>query len=132
MVGGRRHRLDAVVGPSWSFISTAPAVADYPNISVPAGFDKRGRPIGLSMFARAWQDAKLLGTVRGAGSDPRDQPASRSSRRSSLTSSRRRAAYSNRSSAAASCISSSSVWMSLANSLCGSSASSCRTLSRSR
>ncbi|CAB4836362.1 unannotated protein [freshwater metagenome] len=37
------------------------------------------------------------------------QPASRSSRRSSLTSSRRRAAYSNFSSAAASCISSSNV-----------------------
>ena len=57
----RQHRLDAVVGPSWSFISTAPAVAGYPNISVPGGFDPIGRPIGLSMFARAWEEGKLLG-----------------------------------------------------------------------
>jgi amidase len=73
----RQHNLDAVVGPSWSFISTAPAVAGYPNISVPAGFDRKGRPIGMSMFARAWEEPKLLGMayafeqVMGARRPPR-------------------------------------------------------------
>ncbi|WP_221638134.1 amidase family protein [Synechococcus sp. BSF8S] len=40
--------------------STPPAVAGYPQISVPAG-SVHGLPVGLSFFAGAWQDSKLLG-----------------------------------------------------------------------
>ncbi|HUG04563.1 MAG TPA: amidase [Steroidobacteraceae bacterium] len=70
------HQLDALVavtcGPAWSIdlvlgdnrsatCSTPPAaVAGYPSVSVPGGF-VHGLPVGVSFFAGAWQDAKLLG-----------------------------------------------------------------------
>ena len=69
------HRLDALVaissGPAWVIdlvhgdnwnvpSSTTPAaVAGYPSISVPAGF-QHGLPVGVSFFAGAWQDARVL------------------------------------------------------------------------
>ena len=69
------HRLDALVaissGPAWVVdlvhgdnwnvpSSTTPAaVAGYPSISVPAGF-QHGLPVGVSFFAGAWQDAHVL------------------------------------------------------------------------
>ena len=71
----REHQLDALVAPTtgaaWTMdyvngdhyvggSSTAAAVAGYPNISVPAGFD-RGLPIGISFFAGAWSEPRLLG-----------------------------------------------------------------------
>jgi len=73
----REHRLDAIVAPtegSPPFVidpvvgdnllpggcSTPPAVAGYPHISVPAGY-LRGLPIGLSFFAGAFQESKLIG-----------------------------------------------------------------------
>jgi len=69
-----RHRLDAIVaptgGPAWvtdlvngdhfgGGSSTLPAVAGYPNITVPAGFI-RGLPVGISFFGRAWSEPVLL------------------------------------------------------------------------
>jgi amidase len=39
--------------------STAPAVAGYPNLSVPAGH-VFGLPIGLSFFGRAWSEGALI------------------------------------------------------------------------
>jgi amidase len=70
-----RNKLDAIVaptgGPAWvtdlvnsdhfggGSSSTAPAVAGYPHITVPAG-DVFGLPIGLSFFGRAWSEATLL------------------------------------------------------------------------
>jgi amidase len=69
-----QHRLDAIVaptgGPAWltdlvngdhfgGGSSTAPAVAGYPNVSVPAGY-VFGLPIGLSFFGRAWSDALVI------------------------------------------------------------------------
>jgi len=72
----RKHKLDAVVVPSggpawtidlangdainWDMESTSPAaVAGYPHITVPAGF-VFGLPVGISFFARAWQEADLI------------------------------------------------------------------------
>ncbi len=68
------HRLDALVCPTAgpAFIidnvngdchkgsaSSPAAVAGYPHVTVPAGF-VHGLPWGLSFFAGAWDDAKVL------------------------------------------------------------------------
>jgi amidase len=70
----RQNRLDAIVaptgGPAWltdlvngdhfgGGSSTAPAVAGYPNISVPAG-DVFGLPVGISFMGGAWTEPTLL------------------------------------------------------------------------
>ena len=70
----REHRLDALVAPSripaWTIdlidgdrpfpgCASPAAVAGYPHVSVPAGF-AHGLPIGLSMFAGAFDDAAVL------------------------------------------------------------------------
>jgi amidase len=57
----RQHRLDAIVGPTFGVASTTPAVAGYPHVSVPGGFDGDGVPIGMSLFAQPWDEGKLLG-----------------------------------------------------------------------
>ncbi len=69
-----KHRLDAIVaptgGPAWvtdlvtgdhfsGGSSTLPAVAGYPNITVPAGHI-RGLPVGISFFGRAWSEPVLF------------------------------------------------------------------------
>ncbi|MGH9363652.1 MAG: amidase family protein, partial [Thermoanaerobaculia bacterium] len=69
-----KHRLDALVAPTSgpatlidlvngdygvNGSSTIPAVAGYPDITVPAGWE-RGLPVGLSFFGRAWSEGKLL------------------------------------------------------------------------
>ncbi|HUR33393.1 MAG TPA: amidase [Vicinamibacterales bacterium] len=72
-----RLRLDALVaptgGPAWLIDlvngdggtasapgpSTIAAVAGYPHVTVPMGFD-RGLPVGLSFFGRAWSEATLI------------------------------------------------------------------------
>lgn len=68
------HRLDAIIapsgGPAWltdhvngdhhgGSSSSPAAIAGYPNITVPAGFI-RGLPVGLSLFAHAWSEPKLI------------------------------------------------------------------------
>jgi amidase len=51
---------DLVVGDRWrGDATTAPAVAGYPSLTVPAGFIF-GLPIGLLFFGRAWSEATLL------------------------------------------------------------------------
>lgn len=72
----KKHKLDALValtqspawpidlinGDSWAsgFSSSTPAaVAGYPHVTVPAGF-VHGLPMGVSFFAGAWQDARVL------------------------------------------------------------------------
>ena len=72
-----RNRLDALVaptgGPAWLIDlvngdggtasapgpSTVAAVAGYPHVTVPKGFD-HGLPVGLSLFGRAWSEATLI------------------------------------------------------------------------
>jgi amidase len=72
----QKHRLDAIVVPSggpawtidlvngdannWDMSSTSPAaVAGYPHITVPAGYIF-GLPVGISFFAKAWQEPTLV------------------------------------------------------------------------
>ncbi len=70
----RKHKVDAIVaptgGPVWTTdlvngdhytggYSSASAVAGYPHITVPAG-QAFGLPVGLSFFAEAWSEPKLL------------------------------------------------------------------------
>jgi len=74
-----KHRLDALVAPTlgpacvtdlvngdrWlGDASTAPAVAGYPHITVPAGF-VFGLPVGISFFGRAWSEPVLLKVAYG-------------------------------------------------------------------
>jgi amidase len=69
-----QHQLDAIVaptaGPAWvtdlvdgdhsdGGCSSPAAVAGYPHITVPAGFDF-GLPVGISFFGAAWTEPKLL------------------------------------------------------------------------
>jgi amidase len=70
----RTHRLDAVVAPTGSpawpidlingdnFLgasSTAPAVAGYPNVTVPAGH-VFGLPVGISFIGAPWSEPTLI------------------------------------------------------------------------
>ena len=70
----KKNRLDALIaptgGPPWTTdwfngdhftggYSSASAVAGYPHITVPAGF-VFGLPVGISFFAGAWSEPKLI------------------------------------------------------------------------
>jgi amidase len=60
--GGPAWSIDLANGDphSWDMESTSPAaVAGYPHITVPAG-EIHGLPIGISFFAKAWQEPTLL------------------------------------------------------------------------
>ncbi|MBV6397035.1 MAG: Glutamyl-tRNA(Gln) amidotransferase subunit A [Anaerolineales bacterium] len=74
----KKHRVKAIVCPSggaswaidlvngdggrnWDMDSTSyAAVAGYPHITVPAGYIF-GLPVGISFFAKAWQEPTLIG-----------------------------------------------------------------------
>jgi amidase len=70
----REHRLSAILaptgGPAWTTdlvngdhfsggSSTLPAVAGYPNVTVPAG-DVHGLPVGISFFGAPWSEPLLI------------------------------------------------------------------------
>lgn len=70
----KKYTVDALVGPTMGptcvtdlvlgdrfvgGVSTAPAAAGYPHLTVPAG-GVRGLPVGLSLFASAWAEPLLL------------------------------------------------------------------------
>jgi amidase len=55
-----RDQLDAIVAPSYSWGSTAPAVAGYPNLALPVGLCEDGRPAGIEIYGGAYQEQKLI------------------------------------------------------------------------
>lgn len=55
-----RDGLHAIVAPTYSFASTPPAVAGYPNISIPVGLTPEGKPAGLWMYSGFLQESRLL------------------------------------------------------------------------
>jgi amidase len=60
-IDGALHRdhLDAIVAPHLTN-STAPAVAGYPNFSMPVGIRSSGRPAGMLMYSTAFHEAQLV------------------------------------------------------------------------
>jgi amidase len=70
----KEHNLDAIIaptnGPAWTIdwvngdhfsgsSSSYPAIAGYPNITLPMGF-VHGLPVGISFFGKAWSEPVLL------------------------------------------------------------------------
>ena len=56
----KKDNLDAIVAPSYSYASSLPAVAGYPNISIPVGLTPEGKPAGLWMYSGFLMEPKLL------------------------------------------------------------------------
>jgi amidase len=54
-----RDHLDAIVAPHLTN-STGPAVAGYPNFSMPVGIRSSGRPAGMLMYDTAFREAQLI------------------------------------------------------------------------
>jgi amidase len=54
------QNLDAIVAPHLTN-STEPAVAGYPNFSMPVGIRSSGRPAGMLMYSTAHHEAQLIG-----------------------------------------------------------------------
>jgi len=52
--------VDAIVAPHLTN-STGPAVAGYPNLSLPVGIRDSGRPAGMLMYSTALREAQLIG-----------------------------------------------------------------------
>jgi hypothetical protein len=77
----KENKLDAIVGPSDSFLHSLAAKAGSPSITVPAGFLRykgvkpfvgtrpiwpfNGAPVGLNFISTRWQEEALLGVARG-------------------------------------------------------------------
>ena len=55
-----RDNLDAIVAPHLTN-STGPAVAGYPNLSLPVGIRDSGRPAGMLMYSTFLHEAQLIG-----------------------------------------------------------------------
>src|SRR6266571_2634650 len=70
------QQLDAIVTPTWSFGTSLPAVAGYPNISVPVAIADDGRPAGIWMYSGFLQEPKLLALAYDLEQEiqPRVQP----------------------------------------------------------
>jgi amidase len=59
-IDGALVQVDAIVAPTYSFASSAAAVAGYPNLSIPVGLTPEGKPAGLWMYAGYQQESKLI------------------------------------------------------------------------
>ena len=55
-----RDRLDAIVAPHLTN-STGPAVAGYPNLSLPVGIRDSGSPAGMLMYSTFLREPQLIG-----------------------------------------------------------------------
>src|SRR3989442_1464234 len=70
-----RDNLDAIVAPHLTN-STGPAVAGYPNFSMPVGIRSSGRPAGMLMYSTAFREAQLIAMAYDLEQElqPRRQP----------------------------------------------------------
>jgi amidase len=70
-----RDNLDAIVAPHLTN-STGPAVAGYPNFSMPVGIRSSGRPVGMLMYSTALHEAQLIAMAYDLEQvlQPRQQP----------------------------------------------------------
>src|SRR5437762_11550108 len=70
-----RDDLDAIVAPHLTN-STGPAVAGYPNFSMPVGIRSSGRPAGMLMYSTAFREAQLIAMAYDLEQalNPRQQP----------------------------------------------------------
>jgi hypothetical protein len=68
--------LDAIVAPSYSFASAPAAVAGYPDLAMPVGLTKAGKPAGLWMYSGFLQEPTLLALAYDLEQEihPRRQP----------------------------------------------------------
>jgi amidase len=55
-----KDNLDAIIAPSFSFATSPPAIAGYPNIEVPAGLTPDGKPSGMLMYSTFLREPRLL------------------------------------------------------------------------
>ena len=71
-----RHNLDAIVAPHLTN-STGPAVAGYPNLSLPVGIrPPSGKPAGMLMYSTFLHEPKLIGFgLRSGAADERAETA---------------------------------------------------------
>jgi amidase len=53
------HHLDAILTPN-NFGSSLPAKAGYPSITVPGGYTKEGKPVGVTFTAKAFEESTLI------------------------------------------------------------------------
>jgi amidase len=70
-----RNNLDAIVAPHLTN-STGPAVAGYPNLSMPVGIRSSGRPAGMLIYSTFLHESQLLGFAYDLEQalNPRQQP----------------------------------------------------------
>jgi len=70
-----RDNLDAMVAPHLTN-STGPAVAGYPNFSMPVGIRSSGRPAGMLMYSTAMHEGQLIAMAYDLEQElqPRQQP----------------------------------------------------------
>ena len=72
----QRDKLDAIVAPTYSFASSPAAVAGYPDLSIPVGLTREGKPAGLWMYSGALSEGTLIGLAYDLEQEinPRSQP----------------------------------------------------------
>ena len=70
-----RDNLDAIVAPHLTN-STGPAVAGYPNFSMPVGIRSSGRPAGMLMYSTLLHEPQLIAMAYDLEQalHPRQQP----------------------------------------------------------
>ncbi len=60
----KEHQLDAILTPN-NFGAGIPAKAGYPSITVPGGYTKEGKPVGVTFTARAFEESTLIQIAYG-------------------------------------------------------------------